>query len=70
MVCCICGSRISTESAHIPMQLGDDELRCCSDCAEKIKRTEHCVRFLSDFDLERFINPLEETTVKDIRNMF
>ena len=70
MVCCICGSRISAESAHTPMRLGDNELCCCPDCADKIYRTEPCARFLSDFDLERFINPLDETTIHDVKKRF
>lgn len=70
MVCCLCGTSISEKSAHIPLKLGDSDLRCCRDCADKIQRTGPCVCFLNDLNAERFINPLDETTIHDVKKRF
>ena len=69
MICCICGTTVTKQTAHFPEQLGDNDLCCCADCADKIYRTRLCVRFLDDLDCERFISPLDETSISDIWNL-
>ena len=69
MICCICGTTLTKQTAHFPEQLGDNDLCCCADCTDKIYRTRPCVRFLDDLDCERFISPLDETSISDIWNL-
>lgn len=70
MKCHICGALITEQTARSPRQLGDSELRCCADCAEKIYRVRPCGCLMTERDAERFINVLDETTVSDVLGRF
>ena len=70
MNCHICGRPITAQNAQSPCQLGDSELRCCPDCADKIYRAHPCGCLMTERDAERFINVLDETTVGYVFKIF
>lgn len=70
MNCHICATPITEQTAHSPRQLGDSELCCCPDCADKLYQTRPCSYLMTERDAERFINVLDETTVGDVFKRF